>query len=135
MDEHTALRELAGDIRRTLATDRAAAVAGLEELQSRLGSHARREERGVFAALKAQGEYVAEIVELEQEHTGFDRSLGILDPSASDFDELVRAMLAELSEHIDKEDLGIFPVAVVTLGADGWDIVTRAHEEHSSPRP
>jgi len=45
-----------------------------------------------------------------------------------------RKHMHELSEHIDKEDLGIFPMAVVTLGAAGWDTVTRAHE-HSSPRP
>jgi hemerythrin-like domain-containing protein len=36
-------------------------------------------------------------------------------------------LVADLSDHIDKENLGIFPVAVVTLGATGWDIVERAH--------
>jgi len=39
----------------------------------------------------------------------------------------VEVLLADLEQHIEREDLGIFPVSVVTLGADGWDVVDRAH--------
>ncbi len=37
-----------------------------------------------------------------------------------------------LEAHIEREDLGIFPVSVVTLGAVGWDIVERVHQERPS---
>jgi hypothetical protein len=38
----------------------------------------------------------------------------------------------ELDEHIERENLGIFAVSVVTLGARGWDLVERARRAHST---
>ena len=128
MDEHFELLDLAGDVRRNLAAgNRAAAVTVLVKLGSHLDGHVRREERGVFAALKSQGDFVDAVIELEQEHASFDFELASLDVAADDFDVRVNRLLDDLSEHIDKENLGIFPVAVVTLGAAGWEIVTAAH--------
>jgi len=46
--------------------------------------------------------------------------------------ELMReraVLLNALAEHIEREDLGIFPVSAVTLGRDGWAIVDQAHED------
>jgi hemerythrin-like domain-containing protein len=129
MDEHFELLEIAGDIRRDLASgDRGAAEQGLLELGRRLDEHVDREERGLFSALKAQGDFVDAVLGLEAEHVAFDAELEDLAPRADGFDERVIAMLRELSEHIDKENLGVFPVAVTTLGAPGWEIVSRAHE-------
>lgn len=128
MDEHYELLELAGNIRRDLATgERRAAERGLLELGRRLHEHVGREERGIFAALKEQGDFVDEVVDLKAEHVAFDSELEDLAPRAAGFDERVGVLLQELSDHIDKENLGIFPVAVTTLGASGWDIVSRAH--------
>lgn len=128
MDEHFALLDLAGDIRRELASgDRVAAEASLLELGRQLDLHVDREERGIFAALKAQGDFAGAVAELEGEHVAFDSELEDLAPAAPDFEKRVSDLLAELSVHIDKENLGIFPVAVVTLGAAGWDIVSKAH--------
>ena len=128
MDEHLALLDLAGDVRRGLALDdRAAVVAALAELGDQLIRHVRREEAGVFEALKQQGDFVEQVVDLEDEHTDFDTALAALDADATDFGDRVEELLEHLSEHIDKENLGIFPVAVVTLGATGWDIVAQAH--------
>jgi|SRR5680860_241916 len=128
MDEHFELLELAGVLRRHVAAgDRAAAVTVLKELGLHLDRHVRREELGVFAALKSQGDFVDAVTELEQEHTSFDVQLSSLEVEADDFDVRVNRLLDDLSEHIDKENLGIFPVAVVTLGAAGWEIVTAAH--------
>ena len=49
------------------------------------------------------------------------------------------ALLDDLGDHVEREDLGIFPVSVVTLGAAGWQTVDRAHAESPSflldPRP
>jgi hypothetical protein len=128
MDEHLALLELSGDVRRCLvAGDRPGAVAVLAEAGRLLDRHVRLEEAGVLAALKEQGDYTEAVEELEAEHVTFDEQLGALDEAAPDFDRRVQLLLDELSEHIDKENLGIFPVAVVTLGAAGWDTVGRAH--------
>ncbi|HET6626234.1 MAG TPA: hemerythrin domain-containing protein [Nocardioidaceae bacterium] len=134
MDEHLALLELGGAVRRSLAdNDRAAAASALAELERQLGSHVRREEAGVFAALKQQGDFVDDVLALEGEHTDFDSALAGLDVENAHFDDVVEHLLEELSEHIDKENLGIFPVAVVTLGATGWDIVSRAHADPALP--
>ena len=48
-----------------------------------------------------------------------------------DLEARVGSLLDELSLHIDKENLGIFPVTVVTLNAAGWATVSAAHEAPS----
>ena len=128
MDEHLALLELGGGARRCLAgNDRHGARTALTELAGLLGTHVRREEAGVFTALKDQGDFEDEVLALEREHLDFDAALAGLDGDGPGFEQRVEALLADLSEHIDKENLGIFPVAVVTLGATGWETVGRAH--------
>ncbi|MGH3330036.1 MAG: hemerythrin domain-containing protein [Nocardioidaceae bacterium] len=132
MDEHLELLDLGGSLRRHLARgDRAAAAATYAELRELLERHVRREERGVFAALKAQGDFEEAVTALEGEHTDFDATLAALDVDSPGFADAIEAMMADLAEHIDKENLGIFPVAVVTLGASGWEIVGKAHAEPS----
>ena len=127
MDEHLALLDLSGVVRRALAeNDLAAAVNALARLGRNLDAHVRREEAGVFTALKNQGDFAEDVRMLEEEHTDFDVALAGLDPSAPSFEARVEELLEHLSEHIDKENLGIFPVAVVTLGATGWETVGRA---------
>ena len=133
MDEHLALLDLGGDVRRHLvAGDRAAALAGLEVVGRLLDRHVGREERGVFTALKDQGDFIEAVEELEAEHLSFDEQLAALDPDDADFGDRVMELLEELSLHIAKENLGIFPVAVVTLGARGWETVGKAHDEEPS---
>jgi len=136
MDEHMVLLEIAGDLRRALLEqDAALAVAKRSQLVALLADHVGREEEGVFAALKAQGDYVDEVEQLESEHVSLDESVAILDLDAPDAVEALDRLTAELSDHIDKENLGIFPVAVVTLGATGWEIVDRAHARSTGPVP
>jgi hypothetical protein len=92
MDEHLALLDLGGDVRRHLvAGDRAAALAGLEVVGRLLDRHVGREERGVFTALKEQGDFVDAVVELEAEHVSFDAQLAqlaALDVEAADLGEI-----------------------------------------------
>jgi hemerythrin-like domain-containing protein len=137
MDEHLVLLDLAGVVRRALAEGaRADAVSALAELEHLLGHHVGREERGIFRALKDQGDFVEEVDQLEAEHVAFDSELtglGGLDVGAADFELRVGRMLDVLSEHVERENLGIFPVAVVTLGASGWETVARAHAEPHVP--
>lgn len=130
MDEHMLLLEIAGDLRRALTEqDRARATAKRAELVDLLAGHTGREEAGVFAALKAQGDYAEQVEALESEHVSLDGAVAALDLEAPDAVDVLDRVTAELADHIDKENLGIFPVAVVTLGATGWGIVERAHEQ------
>jgi hemerythrin-like domain-containing protein len=133
MDEHLSLLDLAGDIRRALSTgDRPAAVARLEVLARHLTAHVRREEAGVFTALKNQGDFVEEVDTLEAEHVSFDEAVAGLDPSSAGFEDTVARLLRDLDDHVERENVGIFPVSVVTLGATGWDTVNAAHQASPS---
>jgi hemerythrin-like domain-containing protein len=129
MDEHLELLDHAGEVRRLLdrgdldsAWTRMAALAGL------LVRHVEKEEAGLFTALREQGDFVEPVAELEAEHASFDELVSELDRESPTLRADLERIFVELSEHIDKENLGIFPVAVVTLGADGWNTVARAHE-------
>ena len=129
-DEHDALVDEAEKVRRALAADdRERAAALMKELIGHLGSHVRREEIGIFTALRDSGEFVEEVDALEGEHRHLDAGIDLLDPDAPDFHVRVAELFRELEEHIEREDLGIFPASVVTLGAAGWDTVERAHAD------
>lgn len=133
MDEHLELLDLGGEARRALALgDRQAVLSALGRLGTLLDAHVRREERGLFAALKEQGDYADAVTDLEAEHAGFDTELALVDVDAPDLGARLERLLAELTEHIDKENLGVFPVAVVTLGAMGWETVGRAHQPEAA---
>ena len=129
-EEHAVLLTAAHDVRRALgAGDRAAAAAHLTRLVGNLARHVAREERGIFTALRAQGDFAEEIDALEGEHLVLDAAVSSLDPDLPDFEVRALGLLADLDAHIEREDLGIFPVSVVTLGATGWDTVDRAHAD------
>jgi hypothetical protein len=69
--------------------------------------------------------------ELEAEHRDFAATIAGLDSDAAEFGQTVTRLLDDLDQHVEREDLGIFPVSVVTLGATGWAMVDEAHS--SSP--
>jgi hemerythrin-like domain-containing protein len=128
MDEHSALMGQAHFVRRELgAGDHAAAMALLVDLVAHLDRHVQREEDGIFRALRAQGEFIDEIDALEGEHRDLAAAVAVLDPDSPDFADRVTRLLDDLDVHVEREDLGIFPVSVVTLGAQGWAIVDEAH--------
>jgi hemerythrin-like domain-containing protein len=132
MDEHFDLLDLSSTARRLLAAgDRPGAWSVLGTIAQRLDEHVRREEAGVFRALLDQEEFVDAIQELESEHLAFDETISELGLDGVDLEARVGTLLDELSLHIDKENLGIFPIAVVTLNAAGWATVTAAHESPS----
>ena len=130
MDEHLALLDLGGEIKRHLSVgDRRGAWELLGRFAHELGHHVDREERGLFKALKDQGDFAEVVVELEGEHADFDELISELGLEDEDLVARVDELMAHLTLHIDKENLGIFPVAVVTLGADGWETVAAADED------
>lgn len=128
MDEHLALLDLAGQVRRDLVQGRRAqALEVLQRIGVLLDRHARREEDGVFAALRDSGDFVEEVDQLTGEHGDFRERIAALRPETEDLRPRVDELIGELSDHIDREDLGIFPVSVVTLGSRGWEQVDAVH--------
>lgn len=133
MDEHTALMEQAHLVRQDLGAGAVdAAITRLTDLVGTLERHVGREEAGIFHAIRASGEFVDEVDALEGEHRDFSAAVAALDPVAPDFAHRVRTLLDDLAVHVEREDLGIFPVSVVTLGATGWSVVEAAHEASPS---
>lgn len=133
MDEHSELVDQASYVRHDLGTGNpGAAMARLTDLIAHLDRHVRREEAGIFTAMRTSGEFVDEIDELEGEHRGFAEAIAALDSDSPDFATRVTALLDDLEVHVEREDLGIFPVSAVTLGATGWAIVADAHAESPS---
>jgi hemerythrin-like domain-containing protein len=128
MDEHRALVDEAHLARQELGTgSHAVAMARLTDLVGHLDRHVRREEDGIFAAMRTTGEFIDEIDALEVEHRDFGTTIAALDPASADFAGQVTRLLDDLDAHVEREDLGIFPVSVVSLGARGWAIVDEAH--------
>jgi hemerythrin-like domain-containing protein len=132
MDEHSALVDQAHEVRRALSSgDPADAMSRLTHLVAHLNRHVQREEDGIFRAMRGAGEFVDEVDELEAEHRDFAATIAGLDSDAAEFGQTVTRLLDDLDQHVEREDLGIFPVSVVTLGATGWAMVDEAHS--SSP--
>jgi len=141
MDEHEALMDEAHDVRQALSQgDQSLALSLLARLSGHLDRHVRREEAGIFTALRDKGEFLEELSDLETEHRQFDAATSTLHTVGPDFVDRVHRMLDDLDEHVEREDLGIFPISVVTLGADGWQVIDDAHGEspsflHDTPSP
>jgi hypothetical protein len=130
MDEHSALMDEAHYVREALASgDNVLAMSRLTRLACHLDRHVRREETGIFRALRDKGEFLDELSELEAEHRQFDEVVAGLDAGSADFAAAVLRLFDDLGAHVEREDLGIFPVSVVTLGAPGWRLVDQAHTE------
>ena len=128
MDEHTTLVDDSYGVRKALQSgDHAEAMTLLTELVSRLQRHVQREEDGVFRALRESGEFLDEISALEGEHGDLEKAIAALDLEMPEFPAAATRLLDDLAVHIDREDYGIFPVSVVTLGATGWGLVDEAH--------
>lgn len=133
MDEHEALMDEAHEIRRALShDDPGLAVSRLAGLVEHLGRHVQREEAGVFRALRDKEEFLDELGDLEAEHRQFGETISTLHASNPDFAGVLGSLLDDLGEHVEREDLGIFPVSVVTLGAVGWQTVDTAHARSPS---
>ncbi|MEO7350610.1 MAG: hemerythrin domain-containing protein [Marmoricola sp.] len=133
MDEHEALMDEAHHVREALGqADPTLALSLLERLVGHLGRHVRREEAGIFRALRDKGEFLEELSDLETEHRQFDATISTLHAGTPDLAVRVTKLLDDLGEHVEREDLGIFPISVVTLGMVGWQAVEDARAESPS---
>jgi hemerythrin-like domain-containing protein len=124
MDDHDAIGGLADDVRRAFdAGDRAAAARSLSALTALLAPHVEWEERGLFAELRATGEFVDHVDVLESEHASLDLGLAAAPRDDDGWEREVRILLASLDAHIYKENFGLFPGALAALDGEAWQRV------------
>ncbi|HEU5161325.1 MAG TPA: hemerythrin domain-containing protein [Streptosporangiaceae bacterium] len=127
MAEHERLLDLVGLIRTALrAGDESGAREIVAELAGVLDPHVRAE-RGLFAVMREQGEFVDYLDGLEGEHA--DLAARLAGPlAAADLIEICD----RLREHIQAEEYGLFPAALAGLGGGDWDDVTAREAVASS---
>lgn len=126
--EHLAVGETAGLLRRAITDGRHAdAFALLRELLALLVPHSATEEGGLFAELRAEGTLAEAVEQLCAEHDDIHGVLGRVDPAAPDWAAVLTA-LGRLRRHIDNEEHGLFPAAVIALPIPAWDRITPAAE-------
>lgn len=123
-DEHVAIAEAAGRLRRAVTGGReSAAPALLDELLALLLPHTGTEESGLFAELREEGSLTDAVDKLCAEHEDIHGVLGAIDRAAPDW-PAVLAALERLHRHIDNEEHGLFPAAVIALPIPAWDRIT-----------
>jgi hemerythrin-like domain-containing protein len=124
--EHVEIEETAGLLRRAVtAGDHATARRLLTQLAGMLAPHVAREEAGLFAELADDATMRDMCAELCAEHQDLDAVL--CPPSGEEPDwPAVLTALERLRHHIDKEEHGVFPAAVVLLPMPAWDRITTA---------
>ncbi|GIJ31580.1 MULTISPECIES: hemerythrin domain-containing protein [Micromonospora] len=121
--EHEAIANAAGRLRTAITSGGTDAVALLDELLALLMPHTDIEERGLFVELRAEGSLTEAVDRLCDEHDDIHGVLGALDRKAPDW-PTVLAALDRLRRHIDNEEHGLFPAAVIALPIPAWDRVT-----------
>jgi hypothetical protein len=119
MDEHERLLDLTGEIRAAVRAGALPAARGIvARLAAQLDPHVRSEERGLFAVMREQGEFVDHIDALEDEHA--DLAARLAGPLlAAD----ILDICDRLREHVHAEEYGLFPAALAGLGGADWDAV------------
>ncbi|GAB3698449.1 hemerythrin domain-containing protein [Mariniluteicoccus flavus] len=134
MDEHDRLMVIGDTVRRALADDDlAGAQAAMAEFRPLLAVHTKVEEAGIFAVMREAGDFVEVIDELEEEHRTLDADLARLDDPDALRAEIDR-LLADLEQHIEKENRGIFPYAYSAFAPEQWGEVEAAHEADHARR-
>ncbi|MBQ0827098.1 hemerythrin domain-containing protein [Streptomyces tagetis] len=104
--------------------DTAAAAALARRIAAVLGPHTRVEEEGLFPALA--DDFPVQIAALTEEHRQIEAVLGEAEggvPADPAWPDKLLAALADLREHILKEQDGVFPAALASLTTDQWEDV------------
>jgi hemerythrin-like domain-containing protein len=122
-DEHEAIADAAGRLRRAITHGEAKPLAALDVLLTLLIPHTSTEESGLFVELRAEGSLTEAVDKLCAEHDDIHGVLTAVDRAAPDW-RAVLAALDRLHRHIDNEEHGLFPAAVIALPIDAWDRVT-----------
>ena len=105
------------------------AQADVEQMRVLLASHWRGEEDGVFVAMAAADELYADYIRpLEDEHRALGAFLEVVDLRRDEDVARLRREVADLAEHIAREEDGLFPATLVTLTGPQWDASIAAWE-------
>lgn len=105
------------------------------ELTAMLGPHARREERGLYAALAAEVGDPAYVAMFAHEHDELDALA-----TGPDADRHIVQIIALLEAHILREESDLFPAAHQMLGSRAWATIAETlkddapKSEHSPER-
>jgi hemerythrin-like domain-containing protein len=121
MAEHEVIINLAGDVRRAVASGDASAVRRTTGvLRQVLLPHTGSEEQSLFAQMRQDPEFTEHIDSLCAEHTDIG---GMLDRIEAGDHDGFHPFEILLRRHIDREDNGLFPAAAIALGGPEWDWV------------
>ncbi|MFD8302693.1 hemerythrin domain-containing protein [Streptomyces sp. NPDC059690] len=97
------------------------------EITAVLGPHTRVEEHGLFPAMAP--EFPEQIAALEAEHRHIESVLAEaadgVTPSDPSWPERLMDAMAVLRDHILKEQDGVFPAALATLGTEEWEAIEK----------
>jgi hypothetical protein len=121
--EHEVIATAAGRLRRAITHGDGAPAAALDDLLALLLPHTTTEEQGLFVELRAEDGLAEAVDKLCAEHDDIHGVLTSVDRTAADW-PAVLAALDRLHRHIDNEEHGLFPAAVITLPIDAWDRLT-----------
>ena len=121
--EHEAIANAAGRLHRAIVNGESDPIRALDEMLALLVPHTATEEAGLFAELRAEGSLAEAVERLCAEHDDIHGVLGTVDRTAPDW-PAVLAALERLHRHIDNEEHGLFPAAVIALPIDAWDRVS-----------
>lgn len=121
-DVITGLLRMLGAAARVADTPPGAAV---EAIRTLLPTHADREERGVFAGLRAAGVPAGYVEQFEAEHDRIDALLAELDRPG--WREASAQLVVLLSDHILREESDVYPAAHQLIADDQWDLMRSAH--------
>jgi len=116
MISHVRAASVAGD------TERMAALA--RQITAVLVPHTEVEEHGLFPLLA--GDFPGQVAVLEAEHRRIEAVLGAAEagvPADPGWPARLIDILDLLREHILKEQDGVFPAALTSLGGADWDTV------------
>lgn len=116
--EHEAILDTMGEVRRaSAAADTARMQERVRVLADQLAPHTRREERSLFAEMRKEEEFRAHIEGLCAEHEGLDE---LLERVANGDHAAVEVLYEGLWRHIDKEENGLFPAAIIAIDGPTW---------------
>lgn len=126
--EHEEVTELGAQALHTIGQGRTQEAAGMvAAMRELLRSHWQGEEDGVFAMMaEADPMYADYVAPLVQEHRELDAFLGAIDLEQPEHVARLRHEMAELAEHISREEDGLFPATLVSLSGLAWDTAIEA---------
>ena len=107
----------------------------LAELARDLKAHWKGEEDGLFSVLLDQELFEDHLRPLIREHRELEQLLAEVDLADPEDQARISEAVAELREHIIKEEDGIFPASLTALAGDEWDSAIAAwHAAHPGER-